>query len=118
MIGGWVVKVLVGIVVIGLAVIELGSPLVARVQADDAATEVANEASFRLRDSFTADTLRAACETEAAEQDVEVKVCDFDQTTDEVVVTVVKQARSFLLERFEATKDWYEVEASVRVKRR
>ena len=118
MIGGWVVKVLVGIVVIGLAVIELGSPLVARAQADDAAHEVANEASFRLRDSFTADTLRLACESEAAEQDVEVKVCDFDQATDEVVVTVVKEARSFLLDRFEVTKDWYRVEASARAKRR
>lgn len=118
MIGGWLVKVLVGIVVIGFAVIELGSPLVGRAQADDAAHEVATEASFRLRDSFTADTLKAACDSEATKREVEIKVCDFDRSTDEVMVTVVKQARSFLLDRFDATKDWYEVEASARIKRR
>ena len=118
MIGGWLVKVLVGIVVVGFAVIELGSPLVARAQADDAAHEVANEASFRLRDNFTTDTLKAACDAEAVEQSVEVTVCDFDRTTDEVVVTVVKQARSFVLKNFDATKDWYRVDASARAKRR
>lgn len=118
MIGGWLVKVLVGIIVLGVAVIELGSPLVARAQADDAANEVANEASFRLRDSFTADALAAACAAEATEQDVEVTVCDFDRNTDEVVVTVVKQARSFVLDKFEPTKGWYEVDASARAKRR
>ena len=118
MIGGWLVKVLVGIVFVGVAVIEIGSPLVARAQADDAANEVANEASFRLRDTFTAETLAAACAAEATEQSVEVTVCDFDRTTDEVVVTVVKQARSFLLKNFDVTEDWYRVDASARAKRR
>lgn len=118
MIGGWLVKVLVGIVVIGVAVIELGSPLVARAQADDAAHEVANEASFRLRENFTQDTLKAACEAEAAEHAVTVTVCDFDRDTDEVVVTVEKQAYSLFLDRFDATEDWYIVDASARAKRR
>ena len=118
MIGGWLVKVLVGIVLLGFAVIELGSPLVARAQADDAAHEVANEASFRLRDDFTTDTLNAACAAEAAEQNVEVEVCDFDRATNEVVVTVVKDARSFILKNFDATKDWYRVDASARAERR
>jgi len=117
-IGGWLVKVLVGIVVVGFAVIELGSPLVARAQADDAAHEVANEASFRLRDNFTAEALQSACAAEGTEQDVEVSVCDFDRTTDEVVVTVVKDARSFLLKNFGPTEDWYRVDASARAKRR
>jgi len=117
-IGGWLVKVLLGIVVIGVAVIELGSPFVARAQADDAAHEVANEASFRLRDDFTQDTLTAACEAEAAEHEVTVTVCDFDRETDEVVVTVEKKAYSLFLDRFDATKDWYTVDASARADRR
>ena len=62
MIGGWLVKVVVGIALLGFAVVELGSPLVARAQADDAAHEVANEASFRLRDDFTDGTLTEACD--------------------------------------------------------
>lgn len=118
MIGGWLVKVLVGIAVLGFAAVELGSPLVAKAQADDAAHEVANEASFRLRDEFTDQALQDACATEAADQDVTVVECDYDGETQEVVVKVSKHARSFLLDRFDAMKDWYEVEATARAERK
>ena len=118
MIGGWLVKVIVGIALLGFAVVELGSPFVARAQADDAAHEVANEASFRLRDNFTQQSLEAACAEESAEHDVTVTVCDFSQETNEVKVTVTKEARSFLLVKFDATKDWYTVEASAEAERR
>jgi hypothetical protein len=110
-IGGWLVKVLVAIAVIGFAVIELGSPLVARAQADDAAHEVANEAAFRLRDNYTQATLDDACKTEAAKQDVELVSCAVNEKR-EIVVKVTKHARSVLLDKFSATKDWYDVEAS------
>ena len=118
MIGGWLVKVVVGIALLGFAVVELGSPFVARAQADDAAHEVANEASFRLRDNFTQPTLDAACADEAAEHDVELVACTFNNDTNQVQVTVLKHARSFLLDKFEQTKDWYEVEASAEADRR
>jgi hypothetical protein len=117
-IGGWLIKVIVGIAVVGFAVVELGSPLVARAQADDAAHEVANEASFRIRDDFTNDAMKEACTTEAAKHDVTVTVCDFDAQTQEVVVTVTKHARSFLLDKFDVTKDWYDVEASARAEKK
>ena len=118
MIGGWLLKVVVGIALLGFAVVELGSPFVARAQADDAAHEVANEASFRLRDNFTQETLDTACAEEAAQHTVDVVACTFDTPTDMVHVTVLKHARSFLLDKFDATKDWYEVEASAEAKRR
>jgi hypothetical protein len=114
LIGGWLLKVIVGIAVLGFVVVELGSPLVARAQADDAAHEVANEASFRIRDDFTEQTLQDSCNSEAAKHSVTVTVCDFDRDKQEVVVTVTKHARSFLLDKFDATKDWYVVEASAR----
>ena len=117
MIGGWLVKVLVGIAVLGFAAIELGSPLVARAQADDAAHEVADEASFRLRDNYTQETLDAACASEATEQSVEIVQCTVNDK-EEVVVEVRKKARSFLLDRFDATKDWYDVTASATAERR
>ena len=118
MIGGWLVKVIVGIALLGFAVVELGSPFVARAQADDAAHEVANEASFRLRDNFTQQSLDDACASEAAEQDVEIVACTFDTPSNEVRVTVTKEARSFLLASFEQTKDWYTVESSAKAERR
>ena len=118
MIGGWLIKVIVGIAVIGFAVVELGSPLVARAQADDAAHEVANETSFRIRDDFTEKAMQDACTTEAADHDVTVTQCEFDTASNEVVVTVTKHARSFLLDKFDVTKDWYDVEASARAERK
>lgn len=117
MIGGWLVKVLVGIALIGFIVVEGGSPLVARAQADDAAHEIANEASFRLRDSFTQAALDDACTTEAAKHEVTVLECKVNEKQ-EVVVKVQKHARSFLLDRFDATKDWYDVTASATAERR
>ena len=118
MIGGWLLKVIVGIAVLGFAAVELGSPFVARAQADDAAHEVANEASFRIRDDFTEQALKDSCTTEAAKHSVTVTVCDFDPKTQEVVVKVTKHARSFLLDKFDATKDWYDVEASARAEKK
>lgn len=111
MIGGWLVKVLVGIAAIGFLIVEIGSPLVARAQADDAAHEVANEAAFRLRDTNTQQALDDACASEAAKQDVEVVRCEVNQER-AVVVTVTKEARSFLLARFEPFEKWYTAEAT------
>ncbi|MBW3555535.1 MAG: hypothetical protein KY454_01215 [Actinobacteria bacterium] len=111
MISGWLVKVVLGIALLGLAALELGSPLIVRAQADDAAHEVANEASFRLRDSYTQQTLDAACSQEAAEQEVQIKVCTVNEKRD-VVVTVTKEAKSYLLHKIPAFKSWYEVQAS------
>jgi hypothetical protein len=116
-IGGWLLKVLVGIAVLGFAVMELGSPLVARAQADDAAHEIANEASFRLRDVNTEVVLQAACKEEAAKHEVEVVECTVNDKQ-EVVVKVQKHARSFLLDRFDVTKDWYDVTATATAERR
>ena len=79
---------------------------------------MANEASFRLRDNFTQQSLDEACASEAQEHEVELVSCTFDTPTDEVRVTVLKHARSFLLDKFDATKDFYEVEASAEAKRR
>ncbi len=117
MIGGWVVKVLVGIAVLGFALIELGSPLLARSQADTAAHDVANEASFRLRSNNTQETLTRACAEKAAEVSVEVVQCTIDEKN-QVFVEVRKEARSFLLHRFGVTRDWYDVKVSATAERR
>jgi hypothetical protein len=112
-ISGWLVKLLVGIALLGFAVIELGSPLVARAQADDAAHAVADEVAFHLRDpgQFTDEAMKDACAKEAARHTVTVLACGYNQTTDKVEVIITKHARSFLLDKVSVAKDWYEVEA-------
>lgn len=117
MIAGWLVKVLVGIALLGFAVIELGSPLVARAQADDAAHEVANEAAFRLRDTNTQQTLDDACAAEGTKQNVTVVACGIN-AKNEIEVKVTKKARSFLLDKFDQTKKWYTAEATATATRK
>jgi len=115
-VSGWLVKVVVGIALVGAIVIEVGSPLVARAQADDAATQIADETSFRLRDDFTQARLEESCDAEGAKHDVDVLVCDFDQTTQEVVIRVRKEARSLVLKNWSVTEDWYNPEVTKRSK--
>lgn len=110
MISGWLVKILLGIALVGFLAIELGSPLIARAQADDAAHLVADEVALR-GDFQTDETLKAGCAAEAAKHDVTIVACDFDPPTNELRVTITKHARSFLFDRISATKDWYDVEA-------
>ncbi|MDP9442302.1 MAG: hypothetical protein M3P34_09045, partial [Actinomycetota bacterium] len=86
-------------------------PLIVRAQADDAAHEVANEAAFRLRDSYTQQTLDTACSQEAAEQEVQIKTCTVNEQR-AVVVMVTKEAKSYLLHNIGPLKSWYDVEAS------
>ena len=117
-VSGWLIKVVLGIALFGAIVIEVGSPLVAKAQADDAATQIADETSFRLRDDFTQEALEESCAEEGAKHDVEVIVCDFDRDTDEVIIRVRKEARSLILKNWSATEDWYLPEVTARSKRK
>lgn len=117
MISGWLIKLLLGIAVVGFAVIELGSPLIARAQADDAAHDVADEAALALSNRRTVEAMSEQCAETAADKDVKLERCELD-AEGRVAVTVTKTARSFLLYRFSQTKDWYQVEASATGQRR
>ena len=116
MISGWLIKVVLGIALVGAIVIEVGSPLVAKAQAEDAATQIADETSFRLRDNFTQAQLEQSCDEEGEKHDVTIVTCDFDQGTNEVVIRVRKEARSLVLKNWSATEDWYQPEVTKRSK--
>jgi hypothetical protein len=117
-VGSWLIKVVLGIALVGAIVIEVGSPLVAKAQADDAATQIADETAFRLRDNFTQEELDASCTEEGDKHDVTVVVCDFDSNTNEVVIRVQKEARSLILKNWSATEDWYHPEVTARSERK
>lgn len=107
MVTSWLVKVVLGIALAGLIVIEVGSPLVARSQADDAAHEIADEVAYQLGNSYTQRTLDDTCATEAKKRSV---TADCTVNAQRVVhVTAHKKAYSVVLGRLSATKDWYDV---------
>ncbi|MDP9072309.1 MAG: hypothetical protein M3N68_13705 [Actinomycetota bacterium] len=116
MIAGWLVKVLLGIAVFGLVAVELGSPAITRVQLDDVAHDVADEAAHELR-AGNAHDAAAQAQRSVAERDAVLKEFSVD-TQGLVHVTVGRQARSLLLSKWDRTDGWYDVEVSAASARR
>ena len=110
MIGGWLVKLVVGIAAAGFAVVELGSPIVTRVQLDDVAHDVADEAAGELR-SGNAQQAAAHAQQAVAARDAVLK--EFTVDPEGIVhLTVGRQARSVLLKDWGPLQGWYDVEVS------
>ncbi|MGI8792572.1 MAG: hypothetical protein ACR2H3_05260 [Acidimicrobiales bacterium] len=111
MVVSWLMKVVIGLAVLGVLVVDLGSPLVMRAQADDAAHEVANEAALvigpALRDTKG---MKERCEEVALAKSVSVIDCSV--TLGKVHVTVEKEAISLVLHRLPPLKSWYTAQVS------
>ncbi|HEX7166511.1 MAG TPA: hypothetical protein VF230_05985 [Acidimicrobiales bacterium] len=113
MVSSWLLKVVLGIVLAGGIVIELGSPLVAKAQADDAANQIADETAFRLNKSFTKQILEDTCKAEGERHRVDILTCKIvDGDPRLVEVRVRKEARSLVLKNWSATEDWYRPEVT------
>lgn len=111
MVGSWLLKIVLGIAFVGLAVLEIGSPLIARAQADDAAHEVANEAALFYGGRADLEGMQQRCLDVAEKTHVELVSCEIDERGD-VAARVRKEALSVLLKRWSVTEDWYNVEVS------
>ena len=106
MVGGWLLKVVLGIGLLGFLVIEAGSPLIAQAQADDAVQEIAVEAAFQFSRTTTVEGMQARCEELGVKKHVTIEACGFDDQGN-IVVTVLKEARSLVLKNVSVTEDWY-----------
>ena len=116
MVSSWLVKLVLGIVVAGLAIIELGSPLVAKAQLDGSAHEVADEVALRVNRSTTKNQLKDLCDEEASTRSVEVLSCELVPSQGAAGVIKVearKEARSLILKNLGATEDWYDQRITV-----
>lgn len=113
MISSWLAKVVLGIVLLGVAVLELGSPLVAKAQADDAAHNIADEVAFHVSSGgvSTQERLDTTCREEGEKEPVELLSCTLDGNGD-VRVKVRKEAWSLVLANWSVTEGWYRPEAS------
>lgn len=112
MIAGWLVKILVSVALLGVAGYEAGSPLITRAQVDDVAHTTADAAARELSD--TGDEAKAKVKAEslvAAKTGMNLDSFSVG-TAGEIHVTVSKKAGSILLDRFAATRGWYEITVS------
>ena len=108
MISGWLAKIVVTIAVVGFLAVELGSPFWTRAQLDGTAHDVADEAAFEFRKSNNGELARTAADQLATERDARLTAFRIDPDS-RVHVTVYRKARSYLLHRFDQTKDWYDI---------
>lgn len=106
-------KLVIAIALLGLVAVELGSPLVARVQLDGLAHDVADDTAHEIQQRGT--PLQTACETVgrplAASKNAELILCQ-PHETGAVRVTVERQAWSLLLAKWDTTRSWYQVQVS------
>ena len=111
MITGWLVKVVLGIALFGFACVELGGPLVVRAQLDSVAHDAIDAAGFAIRDGGNEAVARAAAVERASQDGAEVIEFRVDEQR-RAHVTVRKHAKSYLLEKWDRAKSWYDVTVS------
>ena len=112
MITGWLVKIVLGFAVAGVAVVEFGSPLVTRGQIDGVAHEAADSAALFLLEHRDVEGACGVAVEIADRNDVEIGPgeCRIDQNG--VTVTVHRDAWSLFMDRWSETKSWYEVQVT------
>ncbi len=108
MISRFLAKVVITIVVLGVAAVELGSPLVVRVQLDTEAHDVADESARTLARTGNVVQAQATAEQMLLEKDASLRAFHVD-TAGTVNVTVAREAPSLLVKKLEAMKSWYDV---------
>ena len=110
MITGWLLKIVLGFVVVGFLLVEAGSPIVTRAQLDDIAHDAADVAALELMNTNDVERARASAEQIVIDKDATLS--KFEVVTGGVQITVRRQARSVLLKKWKTTADWYDVEVS------
>jgi hypothetical protein len=108
MISRFLAKVVISIVVLGLAAVELGSPLIVRLQLDGLAHDVADESAFTLSQSRNAGSARATADQIVLDRGASLRSFEIDGAG-AVNVTVAREAPSLVLKRLDKVKSWYDV---------
>ena len=111
MISRWLLKLVIGIAIVGLALFELGSPLLATTVLDGQVHETADDAAHEYFQNHDPDRARAIAQQDADDDHATLTAFDIDDQGT-VRVTLSKQARSYVLHNFGPTKDWYAVRIS------
>ena len=111
MISGWILKIAIGLAVVGFLVIELGSPLVTKATLDGTAHDAANDAGHEYFQSHDPDKAQQAAAQDADNGHARLEKFSIDDQG-VVHVTLSRQARSYVLHNFKQTKGWYNVRVS------
>jgi Flp pilus assembly protein TadG len=108
---GWLLKLVTALVLLGFVAVEAGSPLVTKATLDGAAHNAADDAAHEYFQSRDTDKAKAAAAQDATDDHAQLQNFSIDDQG-VVHVTLYKKARSFVLDKFSQTKDWYNVHVS------
>jgi Flp pilus assembly protein TadG len=108
-ISGSLAKIVLVLVLLGAAVVEVGSPMVTRAQLDGVAHDAADSAAHELFERPDMERARATAAQLVTERGAQLKAFTVD-TQGIVHVTVQREARSLVLKRWSQAEDWYDVE--------
>jgi len=108
MISRFLAKIVIAIAVLGLAGVELGSPLIVRAQVDGVAHDIADEAALTLAQSRNAGQAQATAEQIATARRASLRSFQID-SAGTVNVVAAREAPSLVLKRWGKVKSWYDV---------
>ena len=103
---GWLFKLVLSLAIVGVVAFEAGALVVAHVNADSAANEVATEAAFAAARGGNEQAAETAAKAEAARQGVQLIGVSLSSDGRVVTVIVEKTAKTLLLHRVSFTKSW------------
>jgi hypothetical protein len=104
----WLLKLVIGIALVGLVLFELGSPFITKAILDGQVHDAANDAAHEYFQNHDRDRAQAVAQQDADDDHATLTAFDIDEQGT-VRVTLSKQARSYVLHNFGPTKDWYTV---------
>jgi len=100
---GWLLRLVATMAVLAVVVFEIGAVVVASVDADDAAGEVARAATVAYRSTGSLVEAETSGQAVADERSVQLRSLEEDGTA--LVVVVERSAGTLLLHRFGPTED-------------
>lgn len=108
-VSSWLVKLLVGMAIVGFIVIEFGSVLINRVQAADIAGQAATEAGLVYSNRRNIDAAEKRAEEFCEQNGAEFVDLAVNEQEDTISVTLRKEASTRVLHRIDALEGIIEV---------
>ena len=108
----WLIKVIIGFVIIGILLFEVAALLLVRVRASDIAADAATEAGFTYRDTRSEERASETAESYAEREGAEFISLTVDEERRVITVTVQRTAKPLFIDRIEAFDRWITAEAS------
>ena len=119
MVSRWLLKIALVIGILGFAGVELGAPLITRVQLDGVAHDAANDAAHELLQTRDVNRALAVADQVTVQKDAALKPGSFFVDSAGLVhLTVEREAVSIVLKKWDRTKTWYDVEVEATSERR